>query len=860
MEDELIGDNPKFREAIARMEKYSRADKQLLLLGETGTGKEVFARASHDYSPRSKAPFVVVNCGGLAKTLLESELFGHEKGAFTGASEKKEGSFKAADQGTLFLDEIGEMPTDTQATLLRVLESQEVTPVGSNTPIKVNVRVIAATNRDLDAALKERKLRADLYYRLNKGVVTLPPLRQRMDDLPQLAEHFIRKFSKGHGNLTLAEPLRKVMEAYDWPGNVRQLRHAIEVMVVQDTDGILDLDDWEEVNLPPPEDAKLTPAKPDVALHKMTPDPDVLSRLFDKIASQEWGDLRGKEFFPKAREIAIESAIAERAADPPEYFRSARSLSEWICRGLNGVKDPVGKQLRERFEALPPQFVDWCKSNCPKLALLQRSEDPNRLPGSAPAQPGPVPAQRQDAGGSDHGTPAIGPAPAARLESAPRTAREKGFYTVVVSLVCVTLLLLTSVFFGFPFDWRGTAVLKVGLPRRPESSGVEEAMQELRRLDPRVLNPRFRFEAQPGRQGESYDEAAIRLLDPDNYHIVMLDDVWIARQEDSLVPFDEIDQFGKDKEWLLANFHQNLIEACKHKGKLLGLPILGNVQVLLFQKRLKQQIHDILGPTDERGLRVIHVGNDPDNLGWPPALKSLAELLEKDKAGFRTCDATDSDLTQVFFELYRAMGGKREDVDATGRLTLNLKPLKDAWDWIRRVDPGIQSGREKIEDISLPAKLLQEGGPAAAVSFSQPIITTPQNDKADFEQFIAEPVMGIWILAIRKKCSEPERAEAYKFVRELATNQRLATVSSKAGNVPPLVKFSDVGLDLPFWQDASNRARISACLARAKPRPRSILWREIEQELGALLTAKDFAHAASKLKNVRLEPTKGQRQ
>jgi two-component system, NtrC family, response regulator HydG len=220
----------------------------VLIQGETGTGKELVARALHYNSPRRHKPFAAMNCTAMNENLLEDELFGHEPGSFTGADRLRKGRFEHANGGTLFLDEVGDMPLPLQAKLLRVLENQEVLRIGSNDPIKVNVRLLSATNRDLEEAVAKGSFRQDLYYRLKVVTIKLPPLRERREDLPLLIARFLDEFNQRHGKrvTAIAAPLRKAMASYDWPGNVRELRNLIESMVVQDTDGVLDLDDLQE--------------------------------------------------------------------------------------------------------------------------------------------------------------------------------------------------------------------------------------------------------------------------------------------------------------------------------------------------------------------------------------------------------------------------------------------------------------------------------------------------------------------------------------------------------------------------------------------------------------------------------------
>jgi DNA-binding NtrC family response regulator len=217
----------------------------VLLVGESGTGKELVARMLHELSPRNKAPFVAINCSAIPESLLESEIFGHEKGAFTGAEGRREGCFELANTGTLFLDEVVEMAPATQVKLLRVLEERAFRRLGGHGEIQVDVRVLAATNRNPESALKEGKLREDLYYRLNVFRLFLPPLRERLDDVPLLVEHFIREFSEANGKPLLgAEPrAMQALATYHWPGNVRELRNVIERAVIVASDKRIGLDE-----------------------------------------------------------------------------------------------------------------------------------------------------------------------------------------------------------------------------------------------------------------------------------------------------------------------------------------------------------------------------------------------------------------------------------------------------------------------------------------------------------------------------------------------------------------------------------------------------------------------------------------
>ncbi len=230
---------------ITRLKRIAPTDVGVLITGETGTGKDVIAQAIHQNSPRKNKPFVAINTGAVAEHLVESELFGHVKGAFTDAITDREGKFQYADGGTLFLDEVGDMPLATQIKFLRVLEERKITRVGENKPISVNVRVIAATNQDLEKDVEVGKFRKDLYYRLNVVTLHLDPLRERREDIVPLADHFRKMANKQNSKAskTFSPALRKWMHNFPWSGNVRQLKHVVESMVVLDVDNVLDMDD-----------------------------------------------------------------------------------------------------------------------------------------------------------------------------------------------------------------------------------------------------------------------------------------------------------------------------------------------------------------------------------------------------------------------------------------------------------------------------------------------------------------------------------------------------------------------------------------------------------------------------------------
>ena len=230
----IVGNSPKLRDVIERVKLVAPSRATILIEGETGTGKELIAQAIHQASPRARAPFIAVHCAALPPTLLESELFGHERGAFTGATERRIGRFEAADTGTLFLDEIGEISTATQVKLLRFLETKTVERIGSMKPIALDVRLVAASNKNLDQMVKDGGFREDLFFRLNVVRIVMPPLRERPDDIPLLLDHYLRLFSEENNvpPLTIEPGAMRHLQAYVWSGNIRELRNFVENAVV----------------------------------------------------------------------------------------------------------------------------------------------------------------------------------------------------------------------------------------------------------------------------------------------------------------------------------------------------------------------------------------------------------------------------------------------------------------------------------------------------------------------------------------------------------------------------------------------------------------------------------------------------
>lgn len=238
---DLIGSSATFRAMLHNIDLVAPVDSAVLIQGETGTGKEVIARAIHEASPRRKNRFVALNCAAIPSTLLESELFGYERGAFTGAVAQTIGRFQSADRGTLFLDEIGDLPLELQPKLLRALQEKQIERLGGGHTLQVDVRVIAATNQDLGRMVQERKFRADLFYRLNVFPMMLPPLRERTGDIPLLAEHFVQQFARQQGKQidTIPDEVMLALERHHWPGNVRELQNVIERGVIMTTGPVL---------------------------------------------------------------------------------------------------------------------------------------------------------------------------------------------------------------------------------------------------------------------------------------------------------------------------------------------------------------------------------------------------------------------------------------------------------------------------------------------------------------------------------------------------------------------------------------------------------------------------------------------
>jgi DNA-binding NtrC family response regulator len=266
----IIGSSEEIVRVFKMVEKVADSDATILIQGESGTGKELIAREIHYSSRRASGPFVSINCGAIPRDLLESNLFGHVKGSFTGAVRDSAGLFQVAEGGTFFLDEVGEMPLATQVKLLRALQEREIIPVGGTQPIKIDCRLVAATNADLEREVAEGRFRADLFYRLNVIPIKLPSLRQRRDDIPLLIDHFLRRHAQGGVPKSLSKEALDILMKYDWPGNVRELENVIERAVILDETGKLDPKDLpDKIRLGPSQRGSLFIESPTLTLEEL---------------------------------------------------------------------------------------------------------------------------------------------------------------------------------------------------------------------------------------------------------------------------------------------------------------------------------------------------------------------------------------------------------------------------------------------------------------------------------------------------------------------------------------------------------------------------------------------------------------
>jgi transcriptional regulator with PAS, ATPase and Fis domain len=297
--EEIVSRSESFKKVLTKIEQVADTDATVLILGESGTGKELIARGIHSISKRSHRPLVKVNCAALPTNLIESELFGHEKGAFTGALAQKIGRFELANGGTLFLDEIGEMPLELQSKLLRVLQEGEFERVGSSKTLRVDVRVMAATNRDLEVSVNNKEFRADLYYRLNVFPIFSPPLRDRKEDIPVLVDHFCKKYGSKFGKkiTSVSKAVLQALNEYDWPGNVRELENIIERGLIITKTTTLEMGDW--LPTPIPKSAKLSSS---AASNRQSLEEVERQHILDVLAKTNW-KIRGENGAAKALDL-----------------------------------------------------------------------------------------------------------------------------------------------------------------------------------------------------------------------------------------------------------------------------------------------------------------------------------------------------------------------------------------------------------------------------------------------------------------------------------------------------------------------------------------------------------------------------
>jgi two-component system NtrC family response regulator len=301
----IVGGSKAMQRVIDQATQLARVDTTVLITGESGTGKEILAKAIHYNSPRSGRPFIVINCGAIPDTLLESELFGYRKGAFTGATTNKTGKFEAADEGTVFLDEIGELQAQLQAKVLRVVQENEIDVIGENKPRKVDVRIIAATNRDLRQMAIDGQFRQDLFYRLSVAPLHLPPLRERKEDIPLLIRSFTDRICKrfGRPSVSIGNPILRKLEMYAWPGNVRELENVIERLIVFSRDNTANMDDLPEEVLQP----QLTIGK---ALLRVPPEGLSMAELekelvIEALQRNQWNQTRAAAFLRISRNVLV---------------------------------------------------------------------------------------------------------------------------------------------------------------------------------------------------------------------------------------------------------------------------------------------------------------------------------------------------------------------------------------------------------------------------------------------------------------------------------------------------------------------------------------------------------------------------
>ncbi len=336
--DNIIAESPPMRHILEMVERVAPTETTVLILGESGTGKELIARAIHHNSPRTEGPFVAVNCAAIPENLLESELFGHVRGAFTGAIRDRVGKFEAAEGGTVFLDEIGEMRPDLQVKILRCLEERTLERVGDNRPIKVDVRVLAATNKDLSKAIQAGEFREDLYYRLNVVPLSIPPLRDRREDIRALTQHFLKRLA-APPRLTVTPEAFRALQNYEWPGNVRELENALERAMIFHRGDVIDVGDLPETILAPKaRDATALPVSlPESGLSLEEVERELILRALQK---HDWNQSRAARYLGITRHTLLYRMEKHhivrpggRAAQGDEERQGARGAEEQRSRG-----------------------------------------------------------------------------------------------------------------------------------------------------------------------------------------------------------------------------------------------------------------------------------------------------------------------------------------------------------------------------------------------------------------------------------------------------------------------------------------------------------------------------------------------
>ena len=356
MFEEVVGTSPALQTVLSAVSKVAPTDSTVLLTGQTGTGKELIARAIHRKSERSGRAFISVNCAAIPQSLIASELFGHEKGAFTGALQRHLGKFELAEGGTIFLDEIGELPPETQVALLRVLQEREIQRVGGTQPIRVNVRILAATNRDLQKAIAAGTFREDLFYRLNVFPIHIPPLRERKEDIPMLVEYFIDRFARKAGKniRSIDKQSLELLESYSWPGNIRELQNVVERSVVLcDTDTLRIDSSWLSLG-----NSQLDSSTGSLAGKIQAQEKDFIEKALDRNRGQSfWSFRRGRETrYLSFRPRVQDSPIEDQQAPIQEVLGrklTARDFTRHLCRAR---KDDYGCRVSHELQ--------WCLCPC----------------------------------------------------------------------------------------------------------------------------------------------------------------------------------------------------------------------------------------------------------------------------------------------------------------------------------------------------------------------------------------------------------------------------------------------------------------------------------------------------------------